>query len=164
MGGGDYAYLGAGSAEWANWARAIIAVRSLGLQSVFELRAAKRGGRLTWTLPDGQTKAMAKLIAHASKPGEIWWRETDASEIPETAKNKKVFTKADVLFHVPQDNSIAKSALRAKANDAGVAINKVNPMIAELIEDGDLYEWRKCAAGNKTKIIACLVFHNLNQK
>ena len=45
---GDFAYLGGGSAEWANWARAVLALRSLGSHSVFELRAGKRGARLGW--------------------------------------------------------------------------------------------------------------------
>ena len=45
---GDFAYLGTGSAEWANWPRAILALRSVGSHDVFELVApqARRAHRL----------------------------------------------------------------------------------------------------------------------
>jgi hypothetical protein len=150
--GGDFAYLGGGSAEWANWARAILAVRSLGSHSVFELRAAKRGDRLAWTEADGETKTFTKLIAHATEPGVICWREADASEMPETKKAKRIYTKADVLAHVPPDKPIAKDLLRAKANGTGIALNKINPMIAELLDDGSMHEWREKRPGTNPKI------------
>jgi hypothetical protein len=150
--GGDFAYLGGGSAEWANWPRAILAVRSLGSHSVFELRAAKRGGRLGWTEADGETKSFTKLIAHANEPGVICWREADASEIPETKKAKRIHTKDDVLAHVPPDKPIAKDMLRAKANGSGIAWNKINPLIAELLDGDDLHEWREKRPGTNPKI------------
>lgn len=150
--GGDYAYLGGGSAEWANWARAVIAVRSLGSHSVFELRAAKRGGRLNWMELDGETKTFTKLIAHAKEAGVICWREADPSEMPETKKTKRTYNKADVLAHVPPGKPIAKDLLRAKANGAGIALNKINPMIAELLDDGSLHEWREKRPGTNPKL------------
>jgi len=78
--GSDFAYLGSGSIEWANWARAILALRGLGSYEVFELRAAKRGARLGWKEADGST-CYAKLIAHSKEPGVICWREADPGEI-----------------------------------------------------------------------------------
>jgi hypothetical protein len=151
--GGDFAYLGGGSAEWANWARAVIALRSLGSHSVFELRAAKRGGRLGWTEADGETMTFTKLIAHANEPGVICWREADPSEMPETSKVKRTYTKTDLLAHVPPEKPIAKDALRSKANGTGIALNKINPMIAELLDDGDLHEWRQKRPGTNPKIL-----------
>ena len=148
---GDFAYLGGGSAEWANWARAVIALRSLGSHSVFELRAAKRGGRLGWMEADGETKTFTKLIAHANEPGVICWREADPSERPETKKTKRIYTKADILPHVPADKPIAKDALRSKANGAGIAFGKFNPLIAELVEDGSLFEWFEKRPGTNPK-------------
>lgn len=149
--GGDFAYLGGGSAEWANWARAILAVRSLGSHSVFELRAAKRGGRLGWTEANGETKTFTKLIAHANEPGVICWREADPSEMPEK-KGKRTYTKADVLPHVPADKPIAKDILRSKANSAGIAYSKINALIAELVDDGTLHEWHEKRPGTNPKI------------
>ena len=137
---GDFAYLGSGSAEWANWARAVLVMRSLGSHSVFELQASKRGDRLRWVESDGETKSYAKVIAHANEPGVICWREADESEVPQTGKASKVPTKEDIMPHVPTEGTISKEALRGKANRAGIALNKINPLIAELIDDGQLFE------------------------
>ena len=59
--------------------------------------------------------------------------------------------------HVPTDKPISKDALRSKANAAGMAINKINGMIAELIEEGRLFEWRVTRKGtNPQRLIARL--------
>ena len=148
---GDFAYLGGGSAEWANWARAVIALRSLGSHSVFELRAAKRGARLGWKESDGETKAFAKNVAHANEPGVICWREADESEVPQSSKPKQIPTKEDILPHVPMDKPISKESLRGNANAAGIALNKINPLIAELIDDGALFEWQEKRQGTNAR-------------
>ncbi len=150
---GDFAYLGSGSAEWANWARAVLALRSVGSQSVFELRAGKRGGRLGWKESDGETKAYFKLIAHAKESGVICWREADESDMLEPAKAKRVPSKEDIMPHVPTGKPISKDALRGKANDAGIALNKINPLIAELLDDGTLHEWKEKRPGTNPRIL-----------
>ena len=139
---GDFAYLGSGSAEWANWARAVLVMRSVGSHSVFELRAGKRGPRLNWREDDGETRRYAQFIAHADKPGVICWREADPVEVPADEESRPERTKDDLLPHVPVDKPITKEALRSKANRAGIALNKINGLIAELVEDGQLHEWR----------------------
>ena len=58
---GDFAYLGSGSAEWANWARAVLVMRGVGSHSVFELRAGKRGPRLDWRSDDGEKRIYAQI-------------------------------------------------------------------------------------------------------
>ena len=156
---GDFAYLGGGSAEWANWARAVIVLRSIGSHSVFELRAAKRGPRLRWREPDGITPCFTKMIAHATEPGVICWRETDASEIPsETPAAKpgrRVVTKEDVLAHVPLREAISKEALRSKANGAGIPWSKINGLIAELLQERLLHEWHQRRPGtNPRRLLA----------
>jgi hypothetical protein len=156
---GDFAYLGGGSAEWANWARAVIVMRSVGSHSVFELRAAKRGPRLRWREPDGVTPAFTKMIAHATEPGVICWREAEASEMPAEKppepSRKRVHTKDDVMAHVPLREPISKEALRSKANAAGVAFGRINGLIAELVQDGRLHEWREKRSGtNPRRLLA----------
>lgn len=150
---GDLAYLGGGSAEWANWSRAVLALRSLGSHSVFELCTGKRGGRLGWKESDGETKAFAKIIAHAKEPGVICWREADDSERPQPAKGRRVPTKEDIMPHVPTDKPISKAALRSKANTAGIALNKINPLIAELLDEGTLHEWKEKRPGTNPRIL-----------
>lgn len=85
---GDFAYLGAGSAEWINPARAALAIRSLGSETVFELRAPKRGKRLGWTDDDGQPTTV-QYIAHHREPGIICWRKADAEEVEALLQAKK---------------------------------------------------------------------------
>ena len=151
---GDFAYLGGGSAEWANWARAVIVLRSVGSHSVFELRAAKRGPRLRWREPDGVTPSFTKMIAHATEPGVICWQEADSNEMPaEETSGKRRFVKEDVLAHVPLREPIGKAALRSKANGAGLGLNKVDGLIAELIEAGLLHEWQVKRDGARPKIM-----------
>lgn len=75
---GDFAYLGAGSAEWCNWARAVLAIRSIGSYSVFQLMAAKRGKRLGWTDDEGG-KIVTRFIGH-SEHG-ICWRPVPLAEV-----------------------------------------------------------------------------------
>jgi hypothetical protein len=81
---GDFAYLGAGSAEWINPSRAALAIRSLGSEDVFELRAAKRGKRLRWTDAEGRS-TNAQYIAHHGAPGVICWRQATPEEVAEVA-------------------------------------------------------------------------------
>jgi hypothetical protein len=79
---GDFAYLGAGSAEWINPARAALALRSIGSDAVFELRAPKRGKRLRWK-DDNESPTVTQFIAHHKKVGVICWREAEPSEVEE---------------------------------------------------------------------------------
>lgn len=97
--GNEFAYLGTGSIEWANWARAILALRSLGSHEVFELIAAKRGSRLGWKEADGST-SYAKLIAHAKERGVICWREVDPDEI-ETGGRPKSYDVNELVALLP---------------------------------------------------------------
>jgi len=153
---GDLAYLGGGSAEWANWARAVICLRNLGSHEVFELRASKRGGRLGWK-SDGGKPIYSKLIAHANEPGVICWRDATESDLPQNAKPKRAPTKEDILALVPLNGQISKETLRIMANTAGIALNKINPLIALLIDDGKLHESQiKRSATNAQKVLSRL--------
>jgi hypothetical protein len=98
--GGDFAYLGAGSAEWANWARAVLALRSIGQHPVYELRAAKRGGRLGWQMPEGAS-GFVKYLSQAAEPGAICWREVQAPELS-TGGRPKSATENDLLSLLPE--------------------------------------------------------------
>lgn len=77
---GDLAYLGAGSAEWANWPRAILAIEKTENPEIFRLHAAKRGRRLGWRDNVG-SPTYARYIAHALEEGQIYWREPPQEEI-----------------------------------------------------------------------------------
>ena len=76
---GDFAYAGAGSAEWANFCRAVLTIQNTKEFGIFKLLAAKRGSRIGWT-DDGQ-RAYHKYISHASEVDKIYWREATPDEI-----------------------------------------------------------------------------------
>ena len=116
---GDFAYLGSGSAEWANWARAVIAIRSVGSRDVFELQAGKRGGRLGWKEPDG-SKAYTKYIAHATEPGVICWREVEAEDAKQGGR-PKAYDVDEFLALLPDGGLTAKEWQESAKAECGLS-------------------------------------------
>ena len=55
------------------------------------------------------------------------------------------------MAHVPHDKPIDKTVLRQKANKADIAINKINPLIDQAIEEGLLYEHSEKRSGTCPK-------------
>lgn len=87
---GDFAYLGAGSAEWANVCRAVLVLRATEDARVFELRAAKRGFRLRWhegNLPEGDPTTM-RYVAYNREQGVICWHEAEADQVPREKQDR----------------------------------------------------------------------------
>jgi len=72
----DFAYLGAGSAELANWARAVLSVREIA-PGQFELRASKRGRRAGLVDIDGEL-ATEVFLKHGEQG--ICWERSDGPE------------------------------------------------------------------------------------
>lgn len=79
---GDWAYIGTGSGEWANTARAVLAIQSTGDHNLFKLIAGKRGSRIGWKQEDG-TPEYERFIAHSRDDNAIYWRDAEQSEIDE---------------------------------------------------------------------------------
>lgn len=67
----DFAYLGAGSAELANWARAVLSVRQIAPEQ-YELRASKRGKRAGLVDIDG--KPTSEVFLKHGEEGICWER------------------------------------------------------------------------------------------
>lgn len=135
---GDFAYLGSGASEIANMCRAVLAIRSLGSDSVFELRAAKRGKRLEWEEDDGASTTR-QYIAHHGTPGVICWRSATAEEVKELTEKKETSgrpRKADpmeVLYCVamrPKENQAFYKRVCAKA--LGASENTIQNALIEL--------------------------------
>jgi hypothetical protein len=117
--GNDFAYLGSGSIEWANWARAILVLRGLGSHEVFELRAAKRGSRLGWQEADGST-CYAKFVAHAKERGVIFWREAGPDEI-ETSRRLKTSGAAELLALLPAEGLATGKWAELARSECGIS-------------------------------------------
>src|SRR5262245_31080757 len=77
---GDFSYLGAGSAEFANHSRAIVCLMPTEAPGVFGLHAPKRGMRLGWKDQDGKPTSV-RCIHHSRKQGEICWHEAKGVEV-----------------------------------------------------------------------------------
>ena len=119
---GDYAYLGAGSAEWINPARAALAIRSIGSDTIFELRAPKRGKRLRWEDEQGNITLM-QHIAHHRQSGVICWRQAEHSEVEELLANEETnkarkFYPIDVLHCVQKTPGMNQSFYKDTICDA----------------------------------------------
>lgn len=134
---GDFAYLGSGSSEWANWPRAVLALRSVGSHEVFELRAGKRGGRLRWR-DDAGERIFSRLVAHAKNEG-FHWRDADASELDGGKKGRPPkFTTKDLLAVLAMASKKLKSAEWQKLarEDRGISKTVFYELLRELTDAG----------------------------
>jgi hypothetical protein len=118
--GGDFAYMGTGSAEWANWPRGVLGLRSFGSHDVFELRAGKRGQRLGWCERDGKTKAFVKYLAHSKEPGRICWHEIDPADI-ETGGRPKSYDADELLGLLPAEGLTTSEWVKRAKSECGVS-------------------------------------------
>lgn len=75
---GDFAYIGSGSSELANWPRAIIAIRSIGSFDTFEVILSKRGKRAG--IEDCDGNQIYKFYIHHGDHG-ICWRDATQEEV-----------------------------------------------------------------------------------
>jgi hypothetical protein len=74
--GGDFAYAGFGSAELANFFKAIIVLRNIGSRDVFELIVAKRHKKAGLTDEDGALTDRIH-IQHSLDPSLQYWERAD---------------------------------------------------------------------------------------
>ena len=144
----DFAYAGSGSAEFANWARAVLAISATSQHDVFKLTAGKRGYRLGWQDDEGH-KAWHKYIAHHPGDGIIHWHETDAPEEEEMAIMRNVnnnsihpLTVFDVLKAIGDNGP--KSARQIRENifemypDDKHSKLSIRYKISDAVENGDI--------------------------
>ncbi|MCP5524101.1 MAG: AAA family ATPase [Verrucomicrobiales bacterium] len=138
---GDFAYLGAGSAEWINPARAALAIRSIGSETIFELRAPKRGRRLGWEEDDGQSTTV-QHIAHFREPGIICWRQAQQVEVDElleeTGRNRtKKVSMVELLHCIAKDENQNQSHYKKEMSRLfNCAPNSVQNALAEGVKQG----------------------------
>jgi hypothetical protein len=132
---GDFAYLGAGSAEWANTARATLALRSIGSHEVFQLHAGKRGARLFWQDDQGQ-RSFVKHLAHATEPGVICWHEAGPDEIPSKGGAPKKYDPEEIFELLPPEGLARKDWVILAKDECGVSEATVDRARKELKKAG----------------------------
>lgn len=139
---GDLAYLGAGSAEWANWARAVLAIEKTAAPHIFRLHAAKRGKRLAWE-HDGRP-TFTRYIAHAREEGQIYWREATEEEIdsvPSYTPSGVTTVSLDEIVALVTNRPLPKSELQVKIqNRFGIGRDKARDHLRACVDSGHLQE------------------------
>ena len=148
----DFTYMGAGSAEWANWSRAILALNKTDVDNLYELIAAKRGARLRWRTADGVNLTMTRYIGHSKRPETICWVEMAIADAEDLRATKEK-TAENVLKNVPQNALIAKDQLTSICQRQGIGKNKIPILINELVEGKVLFEHRASREGKVPKIL-----------
>jgi hypothetical protein len=92
---GDLAYLGSGTSELANWARAVINFRSIGSHSVFEIVLPKRGRRAGLVNDEGEP-VYSFHVKHSAM-GICWELATEDDLPSEGGTGRHAVTIKDVL-------------------------------------------------------------------
>ena len=126
MASNDYSYLGSGSAELANWARAIMYLHQVG-DNLYELRAAKRGRRAG--MVDSAGLPATEIFLRHGDRGICWERaeapenEKQAAEVEEADDIIRLmevgeYTRLEVRDHVMQELGVKRSALMTKGRKA----------------------------------------------
>ncbi len=144
--GSDFAYVGAGSAEWINPCRAALAIRSIGSSDVFELIASKRGKRLGWKDLTGKLTDK-QYIAHHGGEGVICWREATPEEVAEvegggSGKGRPVCVEAVEFVHCVNKNpgSNRQGLLEEFSRVTGKSMESAKRRLKECVESGYLRE------------------------
>lgn len=138
-GNSDNAYAGSGSAEFGNMPRAILVLVKDGKN--FKLVAAKRGTRLRWTMPDGETQILERRVKHSSIPGIICWEDVGADDLND--KNDGTTQEHDrekILNRMPNEGTISQKDLSKKVNqETKLGINKIKDLIKSMIESKAIF-------------------------
>jgi len=132
----DFAYAGAGSAEWANWARAVLILSAKDDNGLRELRIAKRF-RLGWKDAD-RMPTKIRLLRQNSEGNGLFYTELSAMETmlarPSKAPPWRKVLCSDVLPKPGED--VQKDILVARIKDAklcgrDVALKDVIPILID---------------------------------
>jgi hypothetical protein len=144
---GDDAYFGAGSADLANWARAVVVLKPTTHHGIYNLRLAKRGQRAGWVEADGATTSFERTIAHG-KNGLIYWRNVEDTEQFRATPHDSAAK--DLLALVPPSGSILKSAWLEKAKAKNIGEKRAERILETLQSEHRVYLWKiprpKCRA------------------
>lgn len=146
----DWMYSGAGGAELANWARAILVIEPTDNPGAFRFIAAKRGRRIGWRDDLGQP-AYERIFCHSE--GSIAWRDATSEEAEgiATKKGHGQISDDDLLSYVPAAGTIGKDVLVSKWNARGLGEKKCSARLNAFIEEGVLHEWQEKRSGTRPR-------------
>jgi hypothetical protein len=155
---------GSGSAEWANWSRAVLFLQPTPVKTVFKLHAAKRGQRIDWHEADGTTRSFTKHIAHSNTGNEIFWRTATENEIISTyqgGEGRLVVDPRRALALLPDQGSMLKSTFEDRVRGAfGIGEKPARQLIKRMLADEDdfpdeepiVHQWNIPRQGKKPAV------------
>lgn len=155
------AYQGSGSAEWANWSRAVLVLQSTPVKTVFKLHAAKRGQRIDWFEPDGTTRSFTRHLAHSNTGNEIFWRPATEAEIISTysgAEGRVAVDPRRALALLPEQGTMLKSTFEERVRGAfGIGEKAARRLIKRMLADEEdypdeeaiIFQWNIRRSGKK---------------
>jgi hypothetical protein len=150
----DWMYAGAGNADITNWARAILVADATHVHGAYTFRAAKRGSRIGWADEDGHP-VFERLFCWSQNGNVIFWRDAtdeDAERVAAAKQGKPLRTKEDLKRLVPMDKPIPKNTLLANAGDAEIGEKKARGLLAELIDNRELFVWQLKRSGTRPEV------------
>ena len=141
----DWMYSGAGSADLTNWCRAALVIDPTHAVHVFRFIAAKRGRRVGWRDEEG-SPIFVRMFCHGTD-GSLCWHEATVEDLEKIESYKAgrkgaSKTKEDFMALVPADGSISKNVLLSQAQSNGHGEKRARGFLSELVDKGDLHEWR----------------------
>jgi hypothetical protein len=148
----DFAYFGAGSAEWANWARAVLVLSAKNDDGLRELRIGKRF-RLGWK--DAEDKpCTSRLLRQNSEGGALFYTEVSAEETMMLNGKLSAFEKVLRSHILPlPGEEIAKELLIAQiAERKFCGLGKARKQVLELlISEKYVEEFEKPRLGTRAE-------------
>ena len=147
----ESAYDGAGSAELANWPRAVLSISATSTPGTFQLTAGKRAKKLGWK--DRSGSPVNQIYIKHSLDKTFWEPADPAPTIFQVERPSA--NVAQVLACVPMTGSMAKNDLIAMHKKTGIGENKWKGFIKKLIDEGQLLESTKTRKGkNHEKFVS----------
>jgi hypothetical protein len=142
----EWAYGMAGSADIANWARAIVSITGTDSPNMFRAHLGKRAQR-SGIVDEFGLPAFSFLLKHSRD--KLFWEVATAGDEAELASAKN--REDDILKLVPLDKPIRLATLKILATQLKkpVGVNKVAGLLNILVEACELYLWQ--AAGKCDK-------------
>ena len=145
------AYDAAGSAEFSNWPRAVLSLKSTTRQSQYSLIAGKRGNRLNWKHADGMTTAYERSVRHSVEPGVICWLDGDEGAAVQRDNPQAAVVVAAVplveqdsvavLAHIPPTGQVEKKQLIITVNQRNhLGEGRIREAIKRLVAGGSIQE------------------------
>jgi hypothetical protein len=127
---GEWAYQGAGSAEWANWARAVLSLQSSGEPGVYKLHAGKRGARIGWK-NDQDSILYERIVLHSKEKGLIYWHEGSEEDMPDRGGRTEIY-QPDKIVKLLGDGLPTKEWQRKSSDELGISRSQFYRIKTEL--------------------------------